>query len=152
MKFCESEFCNCIIIFVASHTITSVAQSLYVGANLKHHSSLPPPLPSKARPLDRVAGTQHLISKAIFCNSLARRCCHRWTVFRFCRTRRKQTGNQHLHQWWMGHLHQSRRIVILISPRLLPRPRVQAHRRHVHAQSRCVQRCRLPQWRPFVPL
>jgi hypothetical protein len=56
LKFCESQFCNCIIILVASHTITSVAQSLYVGTNLKHHSSLPPPLPSKARPLDRVAG------------------------------------------------------------------------------------------------
>jgi hypothetical protein len=56
MKFCESLYSNTIIILVASHTVTSVAQSLYVGANLKVHTSLPPPLPSKARPLDKVAG------------------------------------------------------------------------------------------------
>lgn len=56
LKHCEGLYLNCLIVLVASQTVTSVAQSLYVGANLKFHSTLPPPLPSKARPLDKVAG------------------------------------------------------------------------------------------------
>ncbi len=57
LKFCEERYGDCLVILIASQTVTSVAQCLYVGANLKHHSRLPPPLASTARPLDRVAGT-----------------------------------------------------------------------------------------------
>jgi len=59
---CEALHSNCLIILVASHTLTSVAQCLYIGVNLKFHSKLPPPLPSKARPLDTVAGAAASIS------------------------------------------------------------------------------------------